>query len=96
VANAFTDSTALTDTIVTAYDRVAFFALRAGLVFDQFARVKPGNLTSPGAPVQFTFWSDMSRATTALVETVDVDAVALSDSTVSVTPNEYGKLALAA
>ena len=62
----------LTNQVLTAYQRSAFFALRAGLVFDQFAKVKPGDLTSPGNPVKFLFWSDMSQATTALTETVDV------------------------
>lgn len=92
--DAFTNSTVLTDTIVTAYDRVAMFALRSELTFAQTANVRPGNLTSPGTPVQWTFWSDMTAATTALSETVDVDAVALADSTVSITPAEYGNAVL--
>jgi N4-gp56 family major capsid protein len=92
--DAFTDSTALTDTIVTAYERVAMFALRSELQFAQTANVRPGNLTSPGTPVQWTFWTDMTAATTALTETVDVNAVALADSTVSITPAEYGNAVL--
>ena len=98
MANIFTGATAdagsgqLSNQVLTAYDRVSFFALRNETVWDQFAKVKPGNLTSPGNPVSFLFWSDLSAATTALDETVDVDAVGLSDSTVTVTPNEYGKL----
>jgi len=92
--DAFTDSTALTDTIVTAYERVALFGLRSDLTFAQTANVRPGNLTSPGTPVQWTFWTDMTAATTALTETVDVNAVALADSTVSITPAEYGNAVL--
>ena len=92
--DAFSDSTVLTDTIVTAYEQVALFALRDELVFAQTANVRPGNLTSPGTPVQWTFWADMTAATTALSETVDVNAVALSDSTVSITPAEYGNAVL--
>lgn len=84
----------LSNQVLTAYQRSAFFALRSQLVFDQFAKVKPGSLTSPGTPVSFLFWSDMSVATTALTETVDVDAVALSDSQVTVTPAEYGDAVL--
>ena len=84
----------LTNQVLTAYQRSAFFALREGVVFDQFAKVKPGNVTSPGTPVSFLFWSDMSVATTALTETVDVDAVSLSDSLVTVTPAEYGNAVL--
>ena len=84
----------LTNQVLTAYQRSAMFALRAGAVFDQFAKVKPGNVTSPGNPVKFLFWSDLSQATTALSETVDVDAVGLSDSLVTVTPAEYGNAVL--
>jgi len=84
----------LSNQVLTAYQRSAFFALRSQTVFDQFAKVKPGNLTSPGNPVSFLFWSDMALATTALTETVDIDAVGLSDSQVVVTPAEYGDAVL--
>jgi len=100
MADVFTGATSaastgqLSNQVLTAYQRSAFFALREGVVFDQFAKVKPGNVTSPGNPVSFLFWSDMSQATTALTETVDVDAVALSDSLVTVTPAEYGNAVL--
>lgn len=100
MADVFTGATSaagggqLSNQVLTAYQRSAFFALRSQVVFDQFAKVKPGDLTSPGNPVSFLFWSDMSLATTALTETVDVDAVALSDSQVTVTPAEYGDAVL--
>jgi len=84
----------LSNQVLTAYQRTAMFALRSQVVFDQFAKVKPGNVTSPGNPVKFLFWSDMTPATTALTETVDVDAVGLSDSLVTVTPAEYGNAVL--
>jgi N4-gp56 family major capsid protein len=82
--------TQLSNQILTAYQRMSFFALREGVVFDQFSTVKPGNLTSPGTPVSFLLWDDMTAATTALSEAVDVDAVSLSDSQVTVVPAEYG------
>lgn len=94
MADAFSDSSALADQIVTAYERNAFFALREGEVFNQFATVKPGNLTSPGNPVSFLFYGDLAISTTALGETTDPDAVALSDSLVTVTPAEYGNSVL--
>jgi N4-gp56 family major capsid protein len=91
---AFTDTSALSDQVIAAYDRSAFFALRAGAVFDQFSTVKPGNLTSPGSSVKFLFYGDMTATTTVLSETVDIDAVALSDSIVTVTPQERGNAVL--
>lgn len=100
MADIFTGATSaagsgqLSNQVLTAYQRVAMFALRSQTVFDQFAKVKPGNVTSPGNPVKFLFWSDMTQATTALTETVDVDAVGLSDSLITVTPAEYGNAVL--
>ncbi|MHC4278499.1 MAG: N4-gp56 family major capsid protein [Planctomycetota bacterium] len=85
-----TGVTQLSNQILTAYQQTAFFALREGVVFDQFASVKPGNVTSPGTPVSFLLWSDMTVASTALNEGIDVAARTLSDSTITVTPAEYG------
>lgn len=84
----------LTNQVLQAYQRTALFALRDELIFDQFARTKPGNLTSPGTPQTFLFWDDLAVATTPLNEITDVDAVGLSDSTRSVTPAEYGNAVL--
>src|SRR3990170_2122993 len=86
----FTGTSALADQVIAAYDRVGYFALRSRPTFDMLARVKPGNLTNPGSSVKFIFWGEMAAATTALTETVDPDAVALSDSVITVTPLEYG------
>lgn len=94
MAEAFSGTTALADQVQAAYDRNAFFALRSGAIYDQFARVKPGNVTSPGSTVSFLFWGDLSAATASLSETVDVDAVALSDSLVTLTPLEHGNAVL--
>lgn len=94
MADVLSTTSTLSSQVLTAYDRVARFALRSDPVFAAMARVKPGNVTSPGNPVSFEFWSDLSLATTALTETVDVDAVGLSDSQVTVTPAEYGNAIL--
>lgn len=94
MADVFSTTAVLSNQVVSAFDRVAFMALREGAVFDQYARVKPGNVTSPGSSVSFLFWNDLSPNTTALSETVDVDAVGLSDSLVTVTPQEHGNSVL--
>lgn len=90
----FTGTSALADQVIAAYDRNAYFALRAGQVFDQFATVKPGNVTSPGSSVSFLFWGDLTATTAVLSETVDVSPVALSDSLVTLTPQERGNAVL--
>lgn len=85
-----TNSNELANQVITAYQRTALFALRDELIFDQFARYRPGNLTNPGTPIRFLFWDDMAPATTPLNEVTDVEVVGLSDSYREVTPEEYG------
>lgn len=80
----------LSNQVLTSYNKLAYFALREGVVFDQFATVKPGDVTNPGTPVSWNFWTDMTAITSTLAEGVDVDAVNVSDSQVTVTPDEYG------
>jgi N4-gp56 family major capsid protein len=74
----------------TAFEKLAYFALRDEMYFDQFTEVQATNATNPGATVTFTIFQDMAAAITPLGEAEDVTPVALSDSQVSVTLNEYG------
>lgn len=76
--------------VTAAYERLAYFALRPELHFDGCADVRPTRQTHPGSSVQWTLYDELAAATTALTETNDVTAVAMSDSTVSVTLVEYG------
>ena len=78
------------DYVQTAYDRLAYPALRPELYFDKVADVKPTKQSTPGLTVQFLIQADLPVASTALNESVDVAAVALSDSTLSVVLAEYG------
>ena len=89
MADAYTQVSSL-DLSQTAYDRMAYFALRPELYFDQCADVRPTNQSMNGAIVQFTIMNDMAIAITPLSETVDVSAVAVSDSTIALTLAEYG------
>ena len=73
-----------------AFDRLAYFALRSELLFDQAADVQPVQQAMPGTGVTFTIFADISAATSTLNEVTDVTPVALSDSQVTVTLNEYG------
>lgn len=75
----------------TMWDRAIYYPLRPELYFDMFADVKATNATpEQGATLTFTKFNDMAVATTPLSETVDIDAVALSDAQVSLTLAEYG------
>lgn len=73
-----------------AFEKLAYFALRPEMYFDQFADVQATNATNPGASVKFTVFADLAAATTALGEAEDVTPVAMSDSQVTVTLEEYG------
>jgi N4-gp56 family major capsid protein len=79
-----------TNEILTAYDRRAMMALREDVVFDQFAKFRPGNLTNPGNPVKVLFRADLSVDTASIQEIVDVEGQTLSNSFVTITPAEYG------
>jgi len=74
----------------TAFDRLAYFALRSELLFDQAADVQPTQQAMPGAAVTFTIFADIAAATATLNEVTDVTPTALSDSQVTVTLAEYG------
>jgi len=74
----------------TAFDRIAYFALRSELLFDAVADVMPIAQAMPGTAVTFTIFNDLAVADTPLTETSDVTAVAMSDSQVTVTLTEYG------
>jgi len=73
-----------------AFDRLAYFALRSEMLFDQAADVQPVAQAMPGTGVTFTIFNDIAAATSTLSETTDVTPTALSDSQVTVTLNEYG------
>jgi N4-gp56 family major capsid protein len=73
------------------WDRAMYYSLRPQMYFDRFADVKTTNATpEQGTSVKFTITTDLAVASTPLNESVDVDAVALSDSQVTLTPAEYG------
>lgn len=73
-----------------AYEQLAYFPLRPELYFDALASIKATNETARGTSITFTITSELAVATTALTETADITPVAMSDSTVTVTPLEYG------
>ena len=73
------------------WDMALYHGLRPLYHFDRFADVQTVNATpATGGSAKFTLWTDMAVASTALNESVDVDAVALADSQVTLTLAEYG------
>jgi N4-gp56 family major capsid protein len=74
----------------TAFDRIAYFALRSELLFDAVADVQPVAQSMPGSSVKFTIFNDLAVATGTLTEDTDVTPVVMGDSQVEVTLAEYG------
>lgn len=93
MADAYT-STGAVDFDQAAYDRLTYFSFRPELYFDRAADVKPTHQAMPGSSVIFTITNDLPVASTPLNESTDVDAVALSDSQITVALAEYGNAVL--
>ena len=95
MSNAYTSTTAMAGLVKAAYDRYVEFALRSQPLFRNLADKRPVQQAMPGSSVVFSLYNDLAAATSTLTETVDPDAVALSNvSTVTVTLNEYGNTVL--
>lgn len=78
-----------------AYDRLVEFALRATPLIRDVADKKPARQSIPGSTVNLQIYKDLDKATTALTETTDPDAVALgTPDLISITLKEYGNTAL--
>jgi len=81
----------MSNLVQTAYDKYIEFNLRSEPMFRKFADKRPVDVTNPGNTVVFQVYTDLSRATSALTQTEDPDAVQLSNTNrVNVTINEYG------
>lgn len=64
--------------------------MRKQPLHEDYASVKATRQSHRGSAVQFTIYDNLAQATSALTETSDVTAVAMGDSTVSVSLVEYG------
>lgn len=69
---------------------MARWALRPELLMRNLPEIRPTRQSMVGSSVIFSIQSDLAAATSTLSETTDVDAVALSNSQVTVTLAEYG------
>jgi N4-gp56 family major capsid protein len=78
-----------------AYDRLLEFALRSEPLIRSVADKTPARQSIPGSTVTLQKYVDLAKSTTALSESTDPDAVALSTpETVSITLAEYGNSVL--
>lgn len=89
MADALTQVSSLNSAGNEAFDKAFWYALRAELYFDPLASVVGVPFHQRGTHT-FNITSDLAAATSALTETADPDAVAMSDTEVQVTLTEYG------
>ncbi len=75
--------------VQTGYDLAADFALRSFPIFDQFTTLKSAD-TNVGSSITFHRWTEVAEQTSPLNEISDVTPVTLAQSTLSVSPIEYG------
>lgn len=73
-----------------AYNLAVDQPLRAVLLFDQLATVKPNRQSMPGSSVIFNIKNDIAANTTPLTENTDVTPTTMGDTQATVTLNEYG------
>lgn len=91
-----TDTSALSNLVQAAYDRLVEFNLRSQPLFRTLADKKPAQQAMPGSSVVFQLYSDLTDATGTLTEGTDVTAVAVGNtSTVTATLAEYGNAVVA-
>jgi N4-gp56 family major capsid protein len=92
---AFTDTTALSQLLQTAFQLRAYKPLRTLPIYEQFIgpdEIKwvSGSDPQPGSTVTFSFVDDLTETPTTIAESTDVTPTALSSSQISVTAQEYG------
>jgi N4-gp56 family major capsid protein len=77
------------DSIILAYDKQFIVASAQDQIMDQFVTYK-ANINAKS--IEFEKYSQLSLATTPLVETDDVVSEALADANIILTPAEYGNV----
>lgn len=91
MAAPYSDTTALSNLVTTAYDQYVRLALNSTPMFRAIADTKPVAQTHPGSSVVFQIHQDLALATTPLNEINDpAGAMPSNTNTVTVTLNEYG------
>ena len=73
-----TKTTTLSNLVLTAYDKLVEFQLRAEPMFRNFADKRPADVDKPGSSVVLQRYADLAVSTTPLVQADIPDAVALS------------------
>lgn len=87
MANVVTTGATLDDSLITLIDQEVIVSGAGINKIDAFVETK---VEIGAKAIDFTIFSKLNKATTALTDGADVDAVAMADSSVTLTPAEYG------
>ena len=96
MADAYTGTSALSNSVQASLDQYVRAGLRHTPMLRSVADTRPVSPNMPGSSIKLYTYSDLAVATTPLNELTDPDAVALPNPTsVTLTPNEYGNVSIA-
>ena len=89
MANVITTAATLDDSLITLIDQEVIVSGAGINKIDAFVETK---VDIGAKSIDFTIYSKLAKATTALTDGQDLDSVALADSSVTFTPKEYGNV----
>ena len=87
MANVVTTGATLDDSLVTLIDQEVIVSGAGINKIDAFVDTQ---VEIGAKAIDFTIYSKLAKATTALTDGADLDAVGMADSSVTLTPKEYG------
>lgn len=89
MANVVTTAATLDDSLIELVDTEVIVSGAGVNKIDAFVETQ---VDIGAKAISFTVYSKLAKATTALTDGVDVDAVAMADTSVLLTPKEYGNV----
>ena len=89
MANVVTTAATLDNSLITLIDQEVIVSGAGINKIDNFVETQ---VQIGAKSIAFTVYSKLAKATTALTDGVDVDAVAMADAEVVLTPKEYGRV----
>lgn len=89
MANVITTAATLDDSLITLIDQEVIVSGAGINKIDPFVETR---VNIGAKSIDFTIYSKLAKATTALTDGVDLDSVAMADASVTLTPKEYGNV----
>ena len=91
MADAYIGTTAIDDAVITLLDKAFIVSASDNIIIDQFADKK---ISLNAKSIDIVKYTKLAKVTSALTDATDPDAVAITDSKVTLTPAEYGAVCI--